>query len=207
MGASPGVSSRSKSRATTTSPARRTEGAGGHVLLITRSDDPSAGPVAEALTRRGAVPVRLDTDLFPTEVTVSIRHEQGCTRALLSLAGGAFDLDEVSAVWYRRFAPGHALPAGMGTRSAAVKESQAMIAGLVEVLPVFHLDDVADVRRAEHKPLQLAWASELRLRVPRTLVTNDGEALRRFARECTGGVVAKTLSSFVVTRDGRDGPS
>ena len=121
--------------------------------------------------------------------------------AVLHGPDGDVDLDDVSAVWYRRFAPGHALPAPMGMRSAAVGESRAALAGLIEVLPAFHLDEVANVRRADNKPLQLKWAAEVGLRVPKTLVTNDEDAVRRFAGECADGFVAKTLSSFVVTND------
>jgi len=154
-------------------------------------------PVADALVRRGAIPVRLDTDLFPTDIRLSVRQGPGSTRAMLHVPEGDVDLDDVSAVWYRRFAPGRALPAAMDMRSAAISESRAVIAGLIEVLPVFHLDDVANVRRADNKPLQLRWASELGLPVPKTLVTNDEDAVRRFASECDG-FVAKTLSSFVV---------
>lgn len=79
---------------------------------------------------------------------------------------GDVDLNDVSAVWYRRFASGHALPAYMDMRPAAIMESRAALAGLIEILPVFHLDEVANVRRADNKPLQLKWASELGLRFP-----------------------------------------
>ncbi|MDP8910365.1 MAG: MvdD family ATP-grasp ribosomal peptide maturase, partial [Chloroflexota bacterium] len=112
---------------------------------------------------------------------------------------GTVDLDDIAAVWYRRFAPARALPEATAMRSAAVRESHAALTGLIEVLPVFHLDDVVDVRRADNKLLQLKWASEVGLPVPETLVTNDEHAVRRFARACTDGFVAKTLSSFVVT--------
>lgn len=170
-----------------------------YVLLITRRDDPSATPVAEALLRRGTVPVRIDTDLFPTEIRLSIRQEPSSTSATLQLPEGEFHLDQVSSVWYRRFAPGKALPTDMELRAAAVGESSAFLGGLIEILPAFHLDPIRDVRRADRKPLQLKWAAALGLRVPRTLVTNDEAAVRRFAGECPAGFVAKTLSSFVVT--------
>jgi len=133
-------------------------------------------------------------------------HQEGSTTgALLLTPDGPVDLMQVTAVWYRRFAPGHALPADTPMRPAAVQESRATLAGLIEVLPAFHLDAVADVRRAGVKPLQLRLAAELGLPVPRTLVTNDPEAVRHFASECPGGVVAKTLSSFVVhDEEGRE---
>lgn len=160
--------------------------------------------MANALGRRGAVPVRLDTDLFPTEVQLSIRQERGSTGATLHLPERDLDLDQVSAVWYRRFAPGYALPADMEMRAAAVGEAHAFMAGLIHVLPGFHLDAVRDVRRADNKPLQLKWAAEVGLHVPRTLVTNDEDAVREFARECRHRFVAKTLSSFVVRNNKGD---
>jgi hypothetical protein len=160
--------------------------------------------VADALVRRGAVPVRLDTDLFPTDVQLSIRQERRSTSATLHLPEGDLRLEEVSSVWYRRFAPGHALPADMDMRAAAVGEAHAFLAGLIHVLPAFHLDAVRDVRRADNKPLQLKWAAEVGLHVPRTVVTNDEDTLREFARECRRRFVAKTLSSFVVTNDEGD---
>lgn len=160
--------------------------------------------MAKALVRRGAVPVRLDTDLFPRHVQLSIRQERRSTGATLHLPDGQLHLDQVSAVWYRRFAPGHCLAGDMEMRAAAVGEAHAFLAGLIHVLPAFHLDAVRNVRRADNKPLQLKWAAEVGLNVPRTLVTNDEDSVREFARECGHRFVAKTLSSFVVTNERGD---
>lgn len=154
--------------------------------------------MAQALVRRGATPVRLDTDLFPNDVSLSLSQQRNSTSALLHLPEGDIDLTDVSSVWYRRFAPGHGLPSDMEMRSAAILESRAALEGVIEVLPSFHLDHITNVRRAGNKPLQLKWASEVGLSVPNTLVTNDENDVREFASGCPNGLVAKTLSSFVV---------
>jgi glutathione synthase/RimK-type ligase-like ATP-grasp enzyme len=157
--------------------------------------------VADALERRGANPIRLDTDLFPTGVRLSIRQGTRSAEPILHTAGGSIALTGLSSVWYRRYSPGHALPPETPMRAAAVMESRAALSGLIAVLQCFHLDPVEAVRRASNKSLQLKWAAELGLSVPRTLVTNDEEALRTFADECPNGFVAKALSSFVVRDD------
>jgi glutathione synthase/RimK-type ligase-like ATP-grasp enzyme len=58
------------------------------------------------------------------------------------------------------------------------------------------------LRRAENKQLQLKIAREVGLPIPRTLITNEPEAVRRFARECRQGMIMKTLSSFAIYEQG-----
>lgn len=56
------------------------------------------------------------------------------------------------------------------------------------------------LRQAEHNELQLLVASELGLRVPRSLYSNDPVAVRRFFRDLEGRVVTKIQNSFAVYR-------
>ncbi len=176
------------------------------ILLVTRSDDhPGVVDVADALTAAGETVHRLDTDRFPTEVRLTLGF--GDVHPVLELRDGEpVDLSAVTAVWYRRSHPARLLPRDLDPqlRSAAVGESRAVILGLLHALPAFHLDHWASVRHAEQKPLQLALAGEVGLRVPRTLVTNDPERVRAFAAGCPGGLVTKTLSSFAVYEQGEE---
>lgn len=55
-----------------------------------------------------------------------------------------------------------------------------------------------------YKPRQLATAACCGLTVPETLVTNDPQAVRRFADRLDGRVVVKTLGSNAIME--RDGP-
>ena len=87
-------------------------------------------------------------------------------------------------------------------RRTAIDESRATVHGMIVSLDAYHLDPVYRLRRAENKQLQLKIAREVGLNIPRTLITNDPESVRRFARECNQGIVMKTLTSFSIYEDG-----
>ncbi|MFL5350502.1 MAG: MvdC/MvdD family ATP grasp protein [Hyalangium sp.] len=168
------------------------------ILIVTRSGD-SEAPVAvtRALEARGERSYRFDTDLFPTELRL-VLDERGGGR--LSGPAGVLELEEISAVWYRRSAMGARIPRELEPqlRQPSVEESRRLVFGMLAALGVFQLDALEQIRRAEHKPLQLELARSLGLEVPRTLMTNDPEAVRAFAESCPGGVVTKMMSSFAV---------
>jgi glutathione synthase/RimK-type ligase-like ATP-grasp enzyme len=169
------------------------------ILLVTKSNDNhSVALVADALAARGARPFRLDTDLFPTDVQLALHQPRG--RSTLRTAAGELVLGELTAIWYRRAAIAAALPDTMDPqeRDAAIKESRATLIGMLESLPCFTMDRISTVRAAEHKPRQLELAAELGLDVPRTLTTNDPDAVRAFWDRCRGNVVVKALSSFAI---------
>jgi glutathione synthase/RimK-type ligase-like ATP-grasp enzyme len=171
-------------------------------LLVTRSNDnQSVALVAAALEARGARAFRLDTDRFPTEVRLALHQPRG--RSTLRSAAGEVAVADVDAVWYRRAAIGAGLPDDMDRqeRDAAIKESRATLVGMLEHLDCFVMDPVSTVRAAEHKPRQLRLASELGLDVPRTLTTNDPDAVPAFWDRCGGRVVVKALSSFAIYDD------
>lgn len=174
--------------------------------MITRSDD-HAGVAAllEAVRRRGERAFRLDTDRFPTDVRLEL--ELGADdRGVLRSADDAVALDEIEAVWYRRFAPASRLPEGLEPqiRAACVDESRATLLGLITALPVVHVDRWEAVRLAEHKPRQLQRARAVGLEIPPTLVSNDPQAVRRFAAEHPGGLVTKMMASFAVVEGGAE---
>jgi glutathione synthase/RimK-type ligase-like ATP-grasp enzyme len=168
-------------------------------LLVTKSsDNQSVALVTAALEARGARVVRLDTDQFPTDVRLALHQPRG--RSTLHTPDGELVLGEIGAIWYRRTAIGDALPDDMDRqhRHAAIKESRATLLGMLESLDCFTMDRVSAVRAAEHKPRQLELASALGLEVPRTLTTNDPEAVPAFWDLCGGRVVVKALSSFAI---------
>lgn len=181
------------------------------VLIITRSDDNvSAERVAAAIEARGVRAYRLDTDRFPTEIRVSIAEEPGgATRGVIAGPAGELSLEAITAVYYRRFNAGGQIPGDLDRqlRAPSVEESRRVLHGLLAVLSsagVFALDRLDVVRRAENKPLQLALARRLGLDVPRTLVSNDPEAVRAFAAQQPAGVVTKMMASFAVYEGGRE---
>ena len=177
------------------------------VLIVTRSDDNDCVPrVVKALRHRGAMPVRFDTDRFPTETRLSIRYDGPDERVQLATPEAEVDLAQASAVWHRRLAFGKRISESMESqmRDACIQESRATAMGLIASLRAFHLDREASIRSAQHKPLQLSVARELGLETPRTLITNDPRAVREFVADCPGGVVAKMLSSFAIRENGHE---
>jgi glutathione synthase/RimK-type ligase-like ATP-grasp enzyme len=69
-------------------------------------------------------------------------------------------------------------------------------------LPVRWVSHPSRVADAEFKPLQLQLAAECRLRVPRTLITNDAVHVREFVEQLSGPMIYKPLSAPSVRTDG-----
>jgi MvdD family ATP-grasp ribosomal peptide maturase len=175
------------------------------ILIITHSNDNESIPlVMDAVAEQGGIAYRFDTDGFPTNIQFSNQYSGGQEHLLLTCDHYELDLGTVSAVWYRRVAIGQCIPETMDPqlRRAAIDESRAVVQGMIASLDAFHLDPVYRLRRAENKQLQLKIAREVGLEIPRTVITNEPEAVRLFARECSQGIIMKTLSSFAIYERG-----
>ncbi len=176
-------------------------------LLITRSDDHKGiDAVAAGLRARGVRPLRVDTDRYPLDVTLSTRIDRGSTTRLWNADGVSVDGNDVVSVWYRRFLAGGGLPPSLGDLLApSIDESRRTMYGALAALDVKHMDRLEDVRRCDHKELQLLRAQKLGLSIPRTLFSNDPVVVGAFVddvKAAGGQVVTKMQSSFAVQRDG-----
>jgi MvdC family ATP-grasp ribosomal peptide maturase len=172
------------------------------VLLLTHSGDFfTVERVAEALARRGARPFRLDTDLFPEELRISSGLSIRGTDYSVEAGGESLRADEVRAVWARKlWMPRLDERLDERLRAMCVRESVAALEGFLDGLHAAHwVNHPAREREAENKLLQLRVASEVALRVPRTLVTNDPSRARKFYEELEGAVVAKLLRPLSVS--------
>lgn len=181
-------------------PSSRTTPVDMTILIITHSKDNESIPrVMKAIADRGETVFRFDTDRFPTEILLDIYYGEN-ERLILVDNDRKLDLGDVSAVWYRRIAIGARIPTIMDRqmRRASVQESRVTIQGMIASIRGFHLDPVPQIRRAENKQLQIQVARELGLETPRTLTTNNPQAVQQFAGECPQGMVTKMLSSFAI---------
>ncbi len=176
------------------------------ILIVTwTGENPSVQHVTRLLVEQGQTVLRLDTDLYPQRIGLWTEYGPGGRTRSLVFPQGAADLDEVTAVWYRRFRAGADLPASLGdTRNACVQESRQTLYGTITSLPCFHLDPLAAVRMADYKELQTDLALQVGLEVPRTLFTNDAASVRRFYAELEGRVVTKMQSQFAIVRQGQE---
>ncbi|NES19300.1 MAG: MvdD family ATP-grasp ribosomal peptide maturase [Symploca sp. SIO3E6] len=173
-------------------------------LIITFSQDNESIPlVMEAIAAKGGKAFRFDTDRFPTEVKLDI-YQGNPERVIITDGEQKLDLSEVSSVWYRRMRYGKKMPETMDKqyRDTSIQECRATVRGMIASIKGFHFDKMVNVDLAKNKQLQLQVAREVGLFTPRTLTTNNPEAVKQFALECKEqGIITKMLSSFAIYDD------
>ncbi|MGA9379052.1 MAG: MvdD family ATP-grasp ribosomal peptide maturase [Phormidium sp.] len=171
------------------------------VLIITYSNDNESIPlVMKAIESKGEKAFRFDTDRFPTEVQLDIKYEDG-EQVIITDGEQTLDLSEVSSVWYRRMRYGQKISDSMDKqfRDASIEECRATVRGMIASLKAFHFDKMSNVDVAKNKQLQLQVAKEIGLLTPRTLTSNNPEAVKQFAQECREqGIITKMLSTFAI---------
>ncbi len=174
------------------------------VLLLTHSGDfYTVDLVAEALARKGARPIRFNTDLFPSSVKLTARAGDERAARLCTEKGDQISAAKVHGVWARKlWSPRMADDLDERYRSMCVEESAAALEGFLDSLhDARWVNDLQCQRAAENKQRQLRLAARTGLRVPRTLVTNDPAAARQFFAETDGQTVAKLLRPIAVSMD------
>ncbi|MET0649167.1 MAG: MvdC family ATP-grasp ribosomal peptide maturase [Pyrinomonadaceae bacterium] len=172
------------------------------VLLLTHSADfYTVDLVAEAITRRGARPFRLNSERFPASLKLAARLGNDRAAHIVCDAGAQVCAEEVRAVWARRLgAPRLEADLDQRFREMCLKESVAAFEGFLDSLHGARwVNDLQRERAAENKQRQLRVAAGAGLRIPRTLVTNDPEAAREFYEETEGQMVAKLLRPLTVS--------
>lgn len=177
------------------------------VLLLTHSADHyTVDRVAQELSRRGAHPLRIDTDGFPAELelTTTVEHEQ-CA-VTLRTSGDEISEGAVRAVWMRRLVPAR-LDEDLepSWREGCLRESRAALDGFLDGLEAAGCRFVNPLdagQTATHKLHQLRLARALGLDVPRTLVTNDAARVRSFFERVQRRMVAKMLTPLSQSMEG-----
>ncbi len=132
--------------------------------------------------------------LDEARVTASLSTER--RQSVLSLASGTqIALEDITSVWYRR--PTRILPRDdmLNMEQTFIqREANAGIWGVLRGLQnAFWVNTPDAVRSAGHKPEQLQRAAALGLSIPRSLVTNEPDALKQFYEECHGFVIYKLM--------------
>jgi MvdC family ATP-grasp ribosomal peptide maturase len=179
--------------------------ASGVVLLVThRGDFYTVDRVAEELVRRGAVPVRVDTDRFPATLAITAALDASGWRHVLDTGAARVSAEEIVGVWGRRFVPpalGDELDPAF--REGCVREAIAALRGFLGALADRRFVNPPGADEAAGDKLrQLRLARELGLEVPRTIVTNDPAHARDFHAAHGGDVVAKMLTPLSTSMDG-----
>lgn len=169
------------------------------ILLITHSGDFfTIDKVAEALSKKGAQPFRLDTDKFPLEVQVMAHFDNLKIFHRLEYNNQSISTEQVQAVWIRRiWEPQLSKELAPKFKEACIRESQATLDGFWDSLREARwVDDLERINVAHNKLRQLRVASEVGFTTPRTLITNKAEAVREFFQHVNGRMVSKLLTAL-----------
>lgn len=174
------------------------------VLLITHSGDFfTIDRVAEALSKKGAQPFRLDTDKFPLEVQLTAHFDQSKTYHTLEYNNQLIKTEQVKAVWMRRiWEPHFGEELAPKFREACIRESKATLNGFWDSLRTAKwIDPLERIDAASDKLRQLRVASAVGFKIPKTLITNKAEAAREFFQQVNGKMVSKLLTALSRTME------
>ena len=168
------------------------------IVVFSHSDDPHAATVLELLQRAGHDALLLDLSDLPGKATLTFDYaSNGSPHAEYRKNGTMVDLTRVRSAWWRRpQAPElSAVAANADVLAFVSNEWFEAINGLYQLMSVPWMNPPATDEVASRKALQLRVAREVGLRTPRTLVTSDPDAARRFiAQEGVGRTIFKTFS-------------
>lgn len=168
------------------------------IIILSEPSDATAEAVAQRLCSRGKAFEWLDRAAYPAVAT--LEYTVGPDRApsrRLRVGLRSVDLDEVSAIWWRR--PGRVCAAPSlkdpELRSYVESSAEEVFSSVFDDIDCLHVPARrAVVRRAREKIPQLSLARALGLEVPDTLVTNDPAELLNFYHRHRGRVVTKTTA-------------
>ena len=148
------------------------------ILILSFADDFHALAIQKLLERHGAEADILNTELFPTDY--SLTHTGA---DFLDIRLGANRLGDYHAIWNRRSnlpKIQSEIPNPDEARYAARECFHALWGAFyASKIPIYNDPDAE--RRAGHKPFQLRLAHELGFRIPDTLITTLPDAAREFA--------------------------
>lgn len=171
-----------------------------NVLVVSTVLDTATDAVVGSLARRGVAFRRINSEDVPfaRSLTINYQDEPG---PRLVFDGCAL---KPTAIWYRRIRT-PACPDGMdeGVYDFCVRESRATLVGGLMAQSVRWMSDPEAVWRAEFKLFQLRIAREVGFRIPKTIVTNEPQAVRR-AYGDFGPLVVKPAKSGHFRRGGEE---
>ncbi|MFJ6568205.1 MvdC/MvdD family ATP grasp protein [Streptomyces sp. NPDC091292] len=171
------------------------------VLVVDSPFEAGTDLIVGELASAGVPVFRMDTAEFPTGLEFRATFSGSRWEGVLADGERSVELSAIKAVYWNR--PGTFRFSGLSESDEHYARGAARIGfgGVVTSLDVPYLNHPAKASAAEFKPRQLQVASVAGLSVPRTLVTTDAEAVRRFARMVDGPIITKALGMPVVAHE------
>ena len=177
------------------------------ILVLTNKWDISADFVIREMARRGMPYVRIHSeDIAGCQCTVRL---PGRTLTIDTQKRPPFTLEDLRVVWYRR--PGKVFD-WMTKGERPPKDVQIFVneqwATWLEAIELSKccrwVNPCAAASSFENKIRQLELADQIGFRIPRTIISNDPQNVREFARACGDKIVAKALFSPLLEGERED---
>lgn len=176
------------------------------VLILTHSPDAHVPPVQAELIRRGRRVCVIDQADFPEQLALSSELDVGTGwRGTFRFQREDIAFHEILSVWRRRPQSWQAPSTySLAVRTFAEREAARAFAGIMDCLEYqspasLLVSRLESLRRAERKIWQLQVAQHLGLRVPRSLLTSDPQAVLHFYEACQGRVICKPIAKGVLS--------
>lgn len=173
-----------------------------HVLIISTIADVATDDVIRRLAARNIPHLRINTEDYPFCRTLTTSPSGHYGDRWLSL-----DRELIStptAVWYRRVrTPPKPADMDEGVYTFCLQENRSVLLGSIMGLRVRWMSHPTAVWQAEYKPYQLLVASKLGLPIPRTIITNDPDAIRSAFDDFSSMIVKPARTGHVV-RNGKE---
>ncbi len=165
------------------------------ILLITARFDPAADLLMNELHRRSVPCFRWNTYEYPLESVLTYRASGDGFAGQIHSDDRSLDINDIGSIWWQWDQPA-GFPDGLapGERRFAETEAQQALSALTTVTDAVWINHPINERRAKSKPAQLFTARELGFDIPRTVVTNDPNEVRRFVENSPRQVIYKGLS-------------
>lgn len=163
------------------------------ILILGSRDDPHVTLIQGKIRQRGESAVCFDTRQFPTETKLSL-FPQAMGASYFEVDGEKIAFSMIRSVYWRTFM-------GIKTqdyddahlKEMARREIESALGNLVRGLDCLWVNSHAAIELHRYKGHQLSLLHRAGLRVPETLISNDGDEVRRFFEHHHGQVIYKPV--------------
>jgi hypothetical protein len=165
------------------------------VLIITASFDPQADLVLTELRRRSVPCVRWNTYEFPISSILTYRASNSSFGAEIISDGRTIDVASIGSVWWQWDQPaGFPAELNPAERRFAEREAELAVNALPAIAKLAWINHPTCERLANSKAAQLSAARSVGLEIPRTVITNNPDEVRRFVATAQRQIVYKASS-------------
>ncbi|WAL60500.1 ATP-grasp domain-containing protein [Thermocoleostomius sinensis] len=152
------------------------------ILILGNELDIHAAHLERVLTHMGISVAYWDTQCFPTQtqLTWCPNTQQGC---LTLSTGQQLNLQDIRSVFWRNFS-GVSVPmlADATQQHIAFRDATSTLRSIVQACPAHWVNSWQAYQFHQTKPLQLAMAQRLGVKIPATLISNSPAQIDEFVR-------------------------